>query len=367
MRKVISVNLNGNAYQLDEDACGLLSAYLDRAQAQLEDNPDRAEIMADLEQAIAEKCNRFLGPRKTVVVAAEIQQVIDEMGPVDSGAGESGTPSGGQSEAAEGKAEAAGSPKRLYQIREGGMIFGVCNGLAAYFNIDVTVMRLIFIVLTLLTGGIWIIVYAIMAFVVPPAGTPEQRAAAYGLPFNAQELIDQAKKKYADLKNSKQWKRQRRMQRRQSREWRRAMREQSRWAAASAPPAPWYVPDAFTVLLVLLLGIFEAGLFVLLAFSIYSLVTTGAIFGWNPPPGIPLWAGILILFVLYVIAVSPLSAARHAAHYGGHMHPYATPLEKILPLVALVVLLWLGYLYVPAVHQFIHHALDALHHHGMLQ
>lgn len=366
MRKVISVNLNGNAYQLDEDAYGLLSAYLDRAHAQLENNPDRIEIMADLEQAIAEKCNRFLGPRKTVVVAAEIRQVIDEMGPVESGEGEAGATSDGHAKEATGKAAAPGAPKRLYQIREGAMIFGVCNGLAAYFNVDVTVMRLIFIVLTLLTGGFWIIVYAVMAFVIPLAGTPEQRAAAYGLSFNAQQLVDQAKKKYADLKSSKQQKRQWKMQRRQLRQWRHAMGEQARWAA-SVPPAPWYVPDAFTVLLVLILGILEAGLFVLLGFSIYSLVTTSAIFGWNPPPGIPLWAGILILIVLYAIAVSPLSAARHAAHYGGYVHPYTTPLEKIVPLLALVILLLLGYLYVPQVHQFIQHALDALHHHGMLQ
>ena len=46
------------------------------------DNPDRAEIIADLEQAIADKCRRFLGPHKTVVTAAEVEQIIREMGPV---------------------------------------------------------------------------------------------------------------------------------------------------------------------------------------------------------------------------------------------------------------------------------------------
>ena len=33
-----------------------LRAYLERAESRLKDSPDRAEVMADLEQAIGEKC-----------------------------------------------------------------------------------------------------------------------------------------------------------------------------------------------------------------------------------------------------------------------------------------------------------------------
>lgn len=358
MRRVISVNLNGNAYQLDEDAYGLLSTYLDCAQAQLAGNPDRAEIVADLEQAIAEKCNRFLGPRKTVVAAGEIQQVIDEMGPVDSGGGESGAGGGGQAEAGKGKAGTeGGAPKRLYQIREGAMISGVCNGLAAFFNIDVTVVRLIFAGLAILTGGAWILVYLVMMFVVPFADTSEQRAAAYGLSFNAQELIDQAKKNYAELKNRKQWKWHWKMQRRQWREWRRTMREQSRGWAASAPRGPWYPAEALTAVLMPIFGILELAFFALLAYAIYSLVKTGAIFGWRLPAEIPLWAGILILVALYAMVVSPLAAARHASYYGyrGRLHPQLAAWNEIGSLVLVVFLIWLGYLYVPQVHVFIRH------------
>ena len=48
MQKVISINLNGNAYQLDEAGYELLREYLARAEAALETNPDRAEMIADL-------------------------------------------------------------------------------------------------------------------------------------------------------------------------------------------------------------------------------------------------------------------------------------------------------------------------------
>ncbi|RYG75359.1 hypothetical protein EON77_11290, partial [bacterium] len=83
MRKVTTVNLNGNAFQLEESAYERLRAYLDDAGARLRGNPDRAEIVADLEQAIADKCASSLGPHKNVVSDAEIEQILREMGPVE--------------------------------------------------------------------------------------------------------------------------------------------------------------------------------------------------------------------------------------------------------------------------------------------
>ena len=76
MQKVISVNLNGHVYQLDESGYERLRAYLGHAEQQLAANPDRAEILADLEQAIADKCQRYLGPHKSVVAADEMRSRV---------------------------------------------------------------------------------------------------------------------------------------------------------------------------------------------------------------------------------------------------------------------------------------------------
>ena len=46
MQKVISINLNGNAYQLDESGYDALREYLTVAERELAINPDRAEILA---------------------------------------------------------------------------------------------------------------------------------------------------------------------------------------------------------------------------------------------------------------------------------------------------------------------------------
>src|SRR5437764_8560219 len=122
MRKVITINLNGNAYQLDEDAFGLLRGYLDGAERQRHENPDREEILSDLEQAIADKCNRVLGVRKTVVTTAEVRQILDEMGPVDGAPGTTADPQAAEGRDRSGASATTGAPRRLYQISEGAML-----------------------------------------------------------------------------------------------------------------------------------------------------------------------------------------------------------------------------------------------------
>src|SRR5688500_8828872 len=108
MQKVITINLNGNAYQLDEQGYDALRAYLDHARVQLGGNPDAAEILRDVEQSIAEKCLRVLGPGKTVVTTLEIEQILREIGPVES------------SGAAHAHGSTAGSDtRRLYQSQIG--------------------------------------------------------------------------------------------------------------------------------------------------------------------------------------------------------------------------------------------------------
>ena len=184
MQKVITINLNGNAFQIDETGYAALVAYLDGAGRQLRDNPDRAEIVADLEQAIADKCRGFLGPHKAVVSAAEVDQIIREMGPVDGtgGAGASAGDNAARSSSSD-DGRGSGAPRRLYLIHEGAMLAGVCAGIAAYLHLDVTIVRIVFLVLALVTRGGFGLAYLVLAFVIPPADTSEERAAAHGQLF----------------------------------------------------------------------------------------------------------------------------------------------------------------------------------------
>lgn len=57
--------------------------------------------------------------------------------------------------------------KKLYRSRKQRMIAGVCGGLGEYFGVDPTVMRVLFVVATVLGFGSSILVYLILLIVVP--------------------------------------------------------------------------------------------------------------------------------------------------------------------------------------------------------
>jgi len=59
-----------------------------------------------------------------------------------------------------------GATKRLYRIRDGRIVAGVCTGLAAYLRVDPTLVRLAFALLTVF-GGVGILLY-LGAWVVIP-------------------------------------------------------------------------------------------------------------------------------------------------------------------------------------------------------
>jgi phage shock protein PspC (stress-responsive transcriptional regulator) len=375
MRPVITISLNGNAYQIEQGGHDALRAYLATAAARLAGNPDRAEILADLEQAIAEKCSRFLGSHKSVVTDEEIEQVLREMGPVDGGAEEGDAPQGASSRAGvsdRGAAAAAdqareGHPfKRLYRIREGAMVSGVCTGLAAYFNADVSIVRLIFVPLTLLTGGVWILAYIILTIVVPYAETAEQRAAAQGWEFNAQELIDRAKQYYAQFKDGQHWRRQWRAERRfwrsqqrewqaQARAWRRAHRSLSDAEPCWGSPAQAMGHPAHVLggVLLPIVTLFNVLLFAALVLAIVSLVTSHAIFGWALPQQLPLWIGILALVVFYSIVASPLRAVSHLGYYGPWAGGWFVLWGALVWMALISWLAWLAWLHWPEVQHFL--------------
>lgn len=190
MNKVVIINLNGNAYHIEEDGYDALHNYLEQAKKRLKTNPDKEEILSDFEQAIADKCNEYLSAKKTVIKASEMKKIIEQMGPVD----------GEEESEGETNKDTKESRKKLYQIREGAWISGVCNGLAVYFGIDVMLVRAIFIILTFITHGAGILLYIILMFLIPWAKTPEEKAKARGEKFTADSFFVKASAKYEEFR-----------------------------------------------------------------------------------------------------------------------------------------------------------------------
>jgi len=372
MNKVIIINLNGNAYQLEEDAFDALRAYLDVARARLEGNPDRDEIIADIEQAIADKFRAVLGSAKTVVLASEVKAVIDEMGPVEAagepGAAPGAAPAGGAREAP-GATQAGGqaAPRRLFRIHDGAMVAGVCNGLAAYLGLDVSLVRIIFIVLTLI-WGFGAVVYLVMAFIVPAATTPDERAAAFGTPSTTQDFIKRARAGYYDgmraFKDKHEYREWRRKFRQEMRGWRQQFkmemqRNAHQWACNWRQHWSQNAPPVFFGGMILAPLFALASMLVTLGvlYAIYSILVHGSAFGVSVPAGVPHWAAIVILVIVVQFVVWPLRIMRHlatGAYAAPYYHPFVHLWNGFAGLAVFVILLWL----------FVHHpaqAQDALH------
>lgn len=57
--------------------------------------------------------------------------------------------------------------KKLYKIEKGRKLEGVCGGIAEYFDIDATLVRLIWVLFTACSFGSGIIAYIIAAIIMP--------------------------------------------------------------------------------------------------------------------------------------------------------------------------------------------------------
>ena len=380
MNKVIIINLNGIAYQLEEDGYEVLRRYLDTAARRLEGNPDKDEIIADIEQSIADKFRAVLGANKTVVVSKEVEDVIEEMGPVQdaSSASDESAHSAAGAKDGPGPTASAGEtpapPKRLYRIREGAQVGGVCNGLAAYFNVDVTLVRIIFACMVL-SGGVGIVLYLLMMMVIPWANTSAEKAAATGAPFTTEEFIRRARegyygglKTFKDGRAFREWKWQFKQEMRQRKrdfqrefhknaeQWRQNWHQH--WAQSPHPHPGWWFAFPFLTLLSVLLTL-------LCVASILSLVVTGAVFGFFFPAGVHLWLGILILLVIFSMLTWPLKVMRHAyySHCGyGPVYVGLHMWNSFAWLAFLVLVLWFADRHSLHAHEAIEHLRYAAHH-----
>ena len=166
-RIATTVRLNRSVLQFDEAANARLERYLAESASLLEGDPDPQEILGDLEQAVADQCTRRMHAGQTIVTLTELEPALEEIGSVQAPGSGPASP----------HAPYEASPRVLQQISEGAVISGVCLGLARYFRLDATLLRVISVLLLLGTGGAMILVYLGLMLLMPyapqePAGTP---------------------------------------------------------------------------------------------------------------------------------------------------------------------------------------------------
>ena len=76
--------------------------------------------------------------------------------------------------------------KKFYRDSDNKMLGGVCGGLSAYFDVDPSLMRILFAALFL--SGLSLLVYLVFWIATPKAVTPAQKCELRGLPVTAENL-----------------------------------------------------------------------------------------------------------------------------------------------------------------------------------
>lgn len=185
MKKTLHIGIGGKSFILDEDAHERLRKYLDTFRSRLTDEQG-SEVMDDIEARIAELLLMNLGSGQQSVSLALVNRITAQLGMPD-----------GRPECNEVRDEKNDNNltneiemnpvKKLYRDVESRKIGGVCSGLAAYLDIDVTIIRIIFLALFLCASfGFWL--YVIIWIVAPKALTPAQKCELRGLETTAENL-----------------------------------------------------------------------------------------------------------------------------------------------------------------------------------
>lgn len=180
MKKTFTININGSVFHIDEDAFEKLQKYLHMLNKHFSADVEGQEILQDIEARIAELLIEKTNNKVAVVTDAMVDEVIMRMGkPEDFMEAE-------EEQAEKSKPEQsaqAGEPKtsrRLYRDGENRVLGGVCSGLGAYFNIDMVVLRIIFVLAFFLGVGASFIIYLVLWIAVPKAKTTAQRLEMRG-------------------------------------------------------------------------------------------------------------------------------------------------------------------------------------------
>ncbi len=191
MKKTISISLNNTLFHVEEDAYEKLSSYLASIRVHFAANPDRDEILRDIEARIAE---RFSDKGVSVVILQSVEELIAAMGTVE----QFDEPEEGADTA---QAEKTKTRKRLYRDTDEAVLAGISAGLGHYFGIDPVIVRAIFLV-SLLVGGTGILVYLIFWLAVPEAKTPAEKLAMKGEAVTLSSVSELVKEKVEKFNKS---------------------------------------------------------------------------------------------------------------------------------------------------------------------
>ena len=192
MKITVSINLGGYSFNIDEDAYAELKRYLKNLELHFAGEESSSEILSDIETRMAELFRTKLTNYKKVINIQDVQQVVSVLGTPEN-ISENDRPT------ARDKFSSPGY-HRMYRDTDHRVIGGVCAGMAAYWDIELWVVRLIFFALAMM--GIGILIYLILYIVLPEAKTTAEKIEMKGNPVNIHNIKDSVKKEFDTVRKN---------------------------------------------------------------------------------------------------------------------------------------------------------------------
>jgi len=197
MNKTVNINLAGTFFHIDEDAFGKLQRYLAAIKKSLSDPQGSDEIIKDIEARIAELFTEKLESSTQVVTVKELDEVITVMGQpedymVDEEIFEDAPPRPRRS-------KSKSHHKQLFRDEDNKVIAGVSSGLGHYLGIDAVWVRLFWVLFTIFSSGIFVLIYILFWIIVPPATSTSEKLKMTGEPINISNIEKKFKEGYENV------------------------------------------------------------------------------------------------------------------------------------------------------------------------
>ena len=139
MKETINVNIAQQAFTMDKDAYVTLTSYLDDIGRRLP--ADDTDTLPDIEARIADIFRERVPSPMMVITYAAVLATMQQIGSAEM-FGEANRPLNDAEQSNVGQK----STRRFVRSIDDKSIAGVCGGIAEYFGIDSTLVRIIFVV-----------------------------------------------------------------------------------------------------------------------------------------------------------------------------------------------------------------------------
>lgn len=193
MKKAINISIGRTSFIVEDDAFEKLKNYLDSFEASIENQNDIKEVMEDVEARIAEIFAEHIKSSNQTVGLDLVDKVIALMGTPNRSSTNSTTGSDANSKSQAVPPSYGYSRKRFYRDPDRSIIGGVCSGVAAYFRLDILLIRILFICFTPL-GGLSFWVYIILWIISPKAKTITEKLEMRGESVTAENIRNYSEK-----------------------------------------------------------------------------------------------------------------------------------------------------------------------------